>query len=83
MPSFHMLQRFRTTSDEPRKQTLTGFLLTVIIRLWVGDSPMESFRFPSLSALGECVMLETSGRYEAIQHQAELNPAKQWKWTVR
>lgn len=59
------------------------FLLTVIIRLWVGDSPMDSFRFPSLSALGECVMLETSGRYEAIQHQAELNPAKQWKWTVR
>jgi hypothetical protein len=28
-------------------------------------------------------MLKTSGRYEAIQHQAELNPAKQWKWRVR
>jgi hypothetical protein len=44
---------------------------------------MESFRFPSLSALGEYVILKTSDRYEAIQHQAELNPAKQWKRTVR
>lgn len=59
---------------------VVGEKLTAIMRLWdVGDSPSESFRFPSVpvadsEGIVEVVRCEV---VEAIQHQAELNPAKQ------
>jgi hypothetical protein len=48
-------------SSEDRQATgrgdTWGYSLTAIVRLWVGDSPLESFRFPSLSVVGVIVVL--------------------------
>ena len=48
-----------------------------MVRLWVGDSPLESFRFPSLSASDAMLKVVNRAVAKVIQHQAELNPAEQ------